>query len=151
MSFGCYVKSPVCHAHYMLGMFWVVFRVSCRHGDNICRVNATSITETFCFSKPILPIWINSNPIWVRNHMLNKMWDEITYPFLNFSRCRPCSISKIKKMNWRIFPSIAKFIDPIWGPSGSCRLQMGPMLATWTLLLGSTLRDKRQAQPACLI
>ena len=29
---------------------------------------------------------------------------------------------------------IAKFVGPTWGPSGSCRPQMGPMLAPWTLL-----------------
>ena len=31
---------------------------------------------------------------------------------------------------------IAKFMEPTWGPSGSCRTQMGPMLAPWTLLSG---------------
>ena len=31
---------------------------------------------------------------------------------------------------------IAKFMVPIWGPPGSCRPQMGPMLAPWTLLSG---------------
>ena len=31
---------------------------------------------------------------------------------------------------------IAKFMGPIWGPPGSCRPQMGPMLTTWTLLSG---------------
>ena len=30
----------------------------------------------------------------------------------------------------------AKFIGPTWGPPGSCRPQMGPMLAPWTLLSG---------------
>ena len=29
---------------------------------------------------------------------------------------------------------IAKFMGPTWGPPGSCRPQMGPMLAPWTLL-----------------
>ena len=33
--------------------------------------------------------------------------------------------------NW---PQIAKFMGPTWGPPRSCRLQMGPMLAPWTLL-----------------
>ena len=28
----------------------------------------------------------------------------------------------------------AKFIRPTWGPPGSCRPQMGPILAPWTLL-----------------
>ena len=31
---------------------------------------------------------------------------------------------------------IAKFIGPTWGPPGSCRPQMGPMLVPWTLLSG---------------
>ena len=31
---------------------------------------------------------------------------------------------------------IAKFMGPSWGPPGSCRPQMGPMLAPWTLLSG---------------
>ena len=31
---------------------------------------------------------------------------------------------------------IAKFMGPTWGPSGSCRPQMGPILATWILLSG---------------
>ena len=43
-----------------------------------------------------------------------------------------------------VFPSltppvhsqIAKFMGPTWGPPGSCRPQMRPMLAPWTLLSG---------------
>ena len=31
---------------------------------------------------------------------------------------------------------IAKFMGPTWGSPGSCRPQMSPMLAPWTLLLG---------------
>ena len=31
---------------------------------------------------------------------------------------------------------IAKFKGPTWGPPGSCRPQMGPTLAPWTLLSG---------------
>ena len=31
---------------------------------------------------------------------------------------------------------IAKFMGPTWGPPGSCRPQMGPMFAPWTLLSG---------------
>ena len=32
------------------------------------------------------------------------------------------------------WPQIARFIGPTWGPPGSCRPQMGPTLAPWTLL-----------------
>ena len=31
---------------------------------------------------------------------------------------------------------IARFMGPPWGPPGSCRPQVGPMLAPWTLLSG---------------
>ena len=31
---------------------------------------------------------------------------------------------------------IPRFVGPTWGPPGSCRPQMGPMLAPWTLLSG---------------
>ena len=34
---------------------------------------------------------------------------------------------------------IAKFMGPTWGPSGSCRPQIGPMLVPWTLLLGNAI------------
>ena len=37
---------------------------------------------------------------------------------------------------------IAKFMGPTWGPPGSCRPQMGPMLAPWTLLSGGRLNKK---------
>ena len=40
-----------------------------------------------------------------------------------------------------ITPQIAKFMGPTWGPPGSCRPQMGPMLAPWTLLSGTVARS----------
>ena len=35
----------------------------------------------------------------------------------------------------------ARFVGPTWGPSGSCRPQVGPMLAPWTLLSGKPLTN----------
>ena len=35
-----------------------------------------------------------------------------------------------------IISQIARFMGPSWGPPGSCRSQMSPMLAPWTLLSG---------------
>ena len=34
-----------------------------------------------------------------------------------------------------LFTNITNSMGPTWGPPGSCRPQMGPMLAPWTLLL----------------
>ena len=43
----------------------------------------------------------------------------------------------------RTFPTqIARFTWPTWGPPGSCRPQLGPMLAPWTLLSGHYLSEK---------
>ena len=33
-----------------------------------------------------------------------------------------------------MYTQIAKFMGPTWGPHGSCRPQVGPTLAPWTLL-----------------
>ena len=40
-----------------------------------------------------------------------------------------------KAMLWE-GSQIAKFMGPTWDPPGSCRPQIGPMLAPWTLLSG---------------
>ena len=37
---------------------------------------------------------------------------------------------------------IARFMGPTWGPHGSCRPHMGPMLAPWTLLSGVPHRNR---------
>ena len=42
---------------------------------------------------------------------------------------------------------IAKFMGPTWGPPGSCRPQMGPMLAPWTLLSGIWMYFNQVFQP----
>ena len=39
-------------------------------------------------------------------------------------------------VTYRRHSQIASFMGPTWGPPGSCRPQMGPMLAPWTLLSG---------------
>ena len=41
----------------------------------------------------------------------------------------------------RVYPitQITKFMGPTWGPPGSCRPQMSPMLAPWTSLSGNIL------------
>ena len=42
----------------------------------------------------------------------------------------------IKQYHVQMMTQIAKLMGPTWGPPGSCRPQMGPMLAPWTLLSG---------------
>ena len=37
------------------------------------------------------------------------------------------------------YTQMTKFMEPTWGPPGSCRPQMGPMSASWTLLSGYSI------------
>ena len=39
---------------------------------------------------------------------------------------------------------ITKFMAPTWGPPGSCRPQMGPMLAPWALLSGKLIHGSKR-------
>ena len=52
-------------------------------------LNEEFLTHNANASAPatLLITWINLIPTWIRNHMSNKLWDEITYPFPNFSGC----------------------------------------------------------------
>ena len=49
-------------------------------------------------------------------------------------------------------PLIARFMGPIWGPSGSNRTQVGPMLSPQTLLSGwvKNINNDRQIPAICL-
>ena len=54
-------------------------------------------------------------------------------------------------INTEMVSQIAKFMGPTWGPSGSCRPQMGPMLAPWTLLSGICIWNPTSWKPrTCL-
>ena len=48
-------------------------------------------------------------------------------------------LSLMGRVTWSegVFPLIARFMEPTWGPSGADRIQVGPMLAPWTLFSGS--------------
>ena len=50
-------------------------------------------------------------------------WDKMADIYQTFSNA----------FSW-IITQIARFMGPTWGQPGSCRPQMGPMLAPWTLL-----------------
>ena len=66
-----------------------------------------------------------SKPHCVSNHP-HKSEHRRGHVFINFYVYFPESYHQLSQ--------IAKFMGPTWGPPGSCRPQMGPMLATWTLL-----------------
>ena len=63
---------------------------------------------------------------------INKTWSNVTFKSPPFKDTVPT----IGSTRVKSYTQIAKFMGPTWGPPGSCRPQMGPMLAPWTLLSG---------------
>ena len=91
------------------------------------------------FFAEILQCWIE-NILTIHCHWF---WKQQPSP-CNFGRQynAVCTLWLVLSMHARNFTfifgkkitQIAKFIGPTWGPPGSCRPQMGPMLAPWTVL-----------------
>ena len=69
-------------------------------------------------------------------------WCNVTLTPLLVINPNAQNINEADEQNFQIIvpcahiSQIAKFMGPTWGPPGSCRPQMGPMLAPWTLLSG---------------
>ena len=63
------------------------------------------------------------------------------------TRFRPTA--KLPRWCCHLATQITKFMGPIWGPPGSCRPQMGPMLAPWTLLSGIPIKLGRKQDCWC--
>ena len=81
----------------------------------------------------------------------------LLFPTLSISDlCQPQLVQLIHN-SWRyvsvrasptslIQSLIARFMGPTWGPSGADRTQVGPMMASWTLLSGiSRLSSNKQS------
>ena len=68
--------------------------------------------------------WIKTKPIKSRNQ---ELWGQNHWLLLLAWR----------RVRNKQTPQIAKFMEPTWGPPGSCRPQMSPMLGPWTLLSGA--------------
>ena len=62
------------------------------------------------------------------------------HPFPDQGGCRLCPFPWQHQAIWHTgYPLTAWFMGPTWGPSGTDRTQVDPMLAPWTLLSGLIL------------
>ena len=68
-----------------------------------------------------------------------KIYNTVYYNMLSYRQPLPVYCVHLSIVVYQIFIQIAKFMGPTWGPPGSCRPQMGPMSAQWTLLSGSCI------------
>ena len=68
------------------------------------------------------------------------------------SSIRMMSIGPVQEVTrlWLLIPLIARFIGPTWGLSGADRTQVGPMLAPWALLSGTTWYNHRITMKICI-
>ena len=89
-----------------------------------------------CYEIPLTTdVFFQKRPYWACTHdwlrIVESMftdWDFI-FDAMEYHCCR--------KTSPLITPQIAKFMGPTWGPPGSCRPQVAPMLTPWTLLSGT--------------
>ena len=80
--------------------------------------------------------WINEYYITLQMSTVN-ISEKIAAILLNNVAITLASYPITLYVYWPAVPTqIAKFMGPTWGPPGSCLIQMGPMLAPWTLLSG---------------
>ena len=75
-----------------------------------------------------------SEPRWHRLYASPGLNELKLYPHLSLSTACAILLGRERKIS-----QIAKFMGRTWGPPGSCRRQMGPMLAPWNMLSGSIL------------
>ena len=70
----------------------------------------------------------------------NSIWIQTSPTFVFMAPIDDESaLVKLMAWCWMENTQITKFMGPTWGPPGSCRSQMGPMLAPWTFLSGRLL------------
>ena len=81
-----------------------------------------SMTSANTVLKNFGPIYMQNWQLKMHNQIPIKALSELSHKCVGFC--------------WSLYSQITKFMGLTWGPPGSCRPQMGPMLAPWTLLSG---------------
>ena len=71
--------------------------------------------------------------LYIELHRKNIIQYKISDGLIKYNTC--CRFGFMDRF-WRYASLIAKFMGPLWGPSGANRTQVGPMLAQRTLLSG---------------
>ena len=87
-----------------------------------------------CFVMPV-SMSRNINALFLTNIMSLTVPEKIRVAWYKLILCSIAWIIVYDLYVWRT-TRIAKCMGPTWGPPGSCRPQMGPILPPWALLLG---------------
>ena len=68
-------------------MATISFQLYCINSNKIEMLTNLISPANLIFKGPSYEHGLTIIPAWVSNYMPGKMWDEITYPFLNFNGC----------------------------------------------------------------
>ena len=101
-------------------------RVSCQKGP-ICHAKAWRVGPFWkdAIENMLTNLFWLSSLCYDNKYLYIYIW--LTYPYTSGLFHWNCGNDMITQ--------IAKFMGPTWAPPGSCRPQMGPILAPWNLLL----------------
>ena len=88
--------------------------------------------------------WESTSHQWIHSQRTSNVCFDVFVDVILNKRFSKYSIYRWFETTWcslrrhynHITTKIARFMGPTWGPPGSCRPQMGPMLAPWTLSSG---------------
>ena len=109
---------------------------------HICYLDPRNKSQRNCnqntensFNMACMCLWISdvSSPVLISKIVTKKMVHSDVCP-------RICECSCNCRW-WETRPQRAKFMGPTWGPPGSCRPHVGPMLAPWTSLSGAITKQ----------
>ena len=132
-----------CKIHYLFihKNEYVVLVTQIKHMPEIVKINLTIYWISICCITMFTWAYTKRNQFnwdWIwgmdKYYVFLDLCDMITPRNLNISNSLAQVWFKFKQ-KW-VITQIAKIMGPTWGPPGSFRPQMGPMLATWTLLSG---------------
>ena len=88
------------------------------------------LLRPYCFCNGISYTGKTASLYWIKALLSKAMGYILPQSFISMisSKC-PCAMVHLRFLTTQI----ARFMGPTWGPPGTCRPQMGPMLAPWTL------------------
>ena len=114
---------------FVVVIHWLIFP----YPSGLLHWHCGNLTIAPVLAKQPWWIWINTSCEFIMNDCITTTKQSTTKPcayLLGYTVF--CCTEYSNKAT-----QIAKFMGPTWSPPGSCRPQMGPMLAPWTLLSGN--------------
>ena len=118
---GCFFRFEAKGIH-SLTPWWFVYQIT---------------NETECLNGSKRCIYLDTVLAYIRHpfieysYHIKLKWNDFV---ANYDKHMMCRVKL--RLKAPVISLSAKFMGPTWGPPGSCRPQMGPMLAPWTLLSG---------------